>query len=145
MKSTGSYGLAEIAALRSAMRSSSAQTSAIRPEMTIRPAQSGRMAESDSRTTRKEFLADAGKARLPGRKGVGNPESKIESLLAVCTQGVMGLFKGFELSGAAGKSPVCPNEFLSRLIHGASACTCALQNGWTGELAKPMIFINNSN
>ena len=126
------------------MRSSSAQTSAILPEMTMRPAQSGRMAESDSRTTRREIFDEHGKTRLLGCTGIDSPKSKIESLLAVCMQVTTGLCSDCALQCIAGKSVVCANEFRRRLIHGASAWTGALQNGWAATFERLMIFMNNS-
>ena len=131
------------------MRSSSAHTSAIRPEMTMRPAQSGRMPESASRTMRKVMLERVDKrglqcfAEFTKSTEACGPRSNIESLLAVCVQAAFDVVRtGLRLESAADESAVFAREFLRRLIQGASAWTGALQKGCTATFEKLMIFMN---
>lgn len=126
------------------MRSSSAHTSAMRPEITMRPAQSGLMAESDSRKTRKRLEGNPGEAAWQGRAGASGPGAKAESLLATRASGAK---CGCTVAPAGSwdeKPALWPSEFLMRLIHGPRACAGTAQNGCAAAFEKLMIFMNIS-
>ena len=117
------HELAVLAAACSAMRSSSAQTSAIRPEMTIRPAQSGLMAASDSRTTLSTLRGDSWDIWQLDRWVISAGTLKMGSLLAtpIPISGTTGNRAAPDTRCALGKAVWCPRECRIRLIHGASA------------------------
>ena len=100
---------------RSSMRSSSAQISAIRPEITIRPAHSASRAVSDSRTTRKGVALQPALTVLPGRVGPANTASLLAARALVEMQD--------RACVRASLSPcaACLTKCLTRLIHGAKA------------------------
>ena len=104
-----------------AIRSSSAQTSAIRPEMTIRPAQSGRMFASDSRTIRNTLCFDSCDMGMHIDSAISGRILKNASLLADVVRGIKeDCVEPADLN-AMDLTVLCANESLIRVIHGTSA------------------------
>ncbi|MBG6115170.1 MULTISPECIES: hypothetical protein [unclassified Polaromonas] len=103
-----------------AMRSSSAQTSAIRPEMTIRPAQSGRMFASDSRMIRNTLRGDTCGMGMHVDSAISGRILKHASLLADAVRGLKEDCVAPADPNALDLTVLCANESLSRVIHGTS-------------------------
>ena len=93
----------------------------MRPDMTMRPAQSGLMAESNSRTTLKLLLGNAFEAVLHGRNSASGAITKAEWPVAVGVSVAKGGCTVFATRCVVDEIEIPRGEFLRRVIHGVKA------------------------